>query len=629
MLARPAMIKVGAYLVLLLAFVLRVYRLGHQSIWWDEGYSIAISSSSLGELTKAAASDIHPPLYYYLLHFWMPLAGQSEFSVRFLSVVMSVLLVALLWSFGARLLGPRLATVGALLAAISPLYVAYAQEARMYTLETLLGMGSAYILFLLLKGKASPRWFWAAYVLVTVMALYADYFSAGVLVFENVFVLGWVAYNWRRGKPAAAGFMARWLLSQIALLLLYAPWLGIALGQVTGYGFGAITAPPLGSLPADIWHVLALGSQISLPTDAPLLYIVGAILMVGLFLRFLKEHQGREGNFPTVYLLSYLLVPLAGFVLALQFRPLYHPRYFLVATPPYYLLLAAALGGLWALWRGLGALGWVGLVSASALVLHAYYFDASFSKDDARSTIAFVEKEAEEDDLVLWVIPYPFQYYYRGKAPTQFLRVDPVNTAEELSKLSAGRKRIFWLTWRQSDLDPWQLVPFLLGKHGNKLGERDFIGYKVLWYSVPPQAVYHVPQLEDREVNFEDTFLLTGLRVEWKGELSSGEALWLTLSWRCLKKPSEDLKVYVHIKDGKGRIVGQDDRFLYNMRRVTTRFWKEGDVAFTFAAPVIRPGMPPGEYKVEIGLYSEKTWRRPPVVDGSDPVLVGSIRVGR
>ncbi|MBI2907295.1 MAG: glycosyltransferase family 39 protein [Chloroflexi bacterium] len=616
-------VRLFSYLILLLAFALRVFRLGYQSIWWDEGYSIAISSTSLAEATRATATDIHPPLYYYLLHFWMQAAGQSEFAVRFLSAALGVVLAASVMSFGSRLLGPRLGVVGAFLTAISPLHVAYGQETRMYTLETLLSLASAYLLFVLLAAPGS-RLVWAVYVFTTALALYADYFPVEVVVFEGIFVLGWVACNWRRTSDARR-FLFRWCLSQAAVVLLYVPWLGIALGQVAGYGFGAVSAPPILSLPADIWRVLALGAQFAVPGETSLLYTVGAIFIAGLAVRLLRQRE-----FPLLFLLCYLLVTLGAFVVALQFRPFYHPRYFLVTTPAYYLLLAAALGGLWRLRSGLGVLGWAALAGSSILVLNAYYFDPALAKDDARSAMAFVNQEAEEDDLVLWVTPHPYQYYYRGRAAARTLKVDPLTAAGELSALGRGKKRVFWVVWRYSHQDPWELAPFLLRKDGRQLGARDFTGYRVLWYATPPEGFYRLLRGEDREVNFEDALLLNGFQAEvGGGSIAGGEPLSVTLTWRSLKSGlAEDLKAYVHIKDSKGNIVGQDDRFLYNLRRLPTRFWREGEIAYSFAAPVIKPGTPRGEYQVEVGVYSEKTKQRLKAAALRGPGIGATIQVG-
>ena len=80
---------IGNFLVLLfvlaLAAFLRFYLLDGQSFWNDEGNSARIAERSLQLITEGAAGDIHPPLYYYLLHFWRGLFGSSEFALGSLS----------------------------------------------------------------------------------------------------------------------------------------------------------------------------------------------------------------------------------------------------------------------------------------------------------------------------------------------------------------------------------------------------------------------------------------------------------------------------------------------------------------------------------------------------------------
>ncbi len=64
--------------ILALAAFLRFYLLDGQSFWNDEGNSARIAERSLQLITEGAAGDIHPPLYYYLLHFWRGVFGSSE-----------------------------------------------------------------------------------------------------------------------------------------------------------------------------------------------------------------------------------------------------------------------------------------------------------------------------------------------------------------------------------------------------------------------------------------------------------------------------------------------------------------------------------------------------------------------
>jgi mannosyltransferase len=121
-----------------LAIVLRLYRLGAQSLWYDEAFSVYLARMNLGDITARTAADIQPPLYYYLLHFWMELAGDGEFAVRFLSLFFGVLTVPLMFVIARRLFNPAAAIFSALLALFSPLYLWYSQETRMYSLITFL-----------------------------------------------------------------------------------------------------------------------------------------------------------------------------------------------------------------------------------------------------------------------------------------------------------------------------------------------------------------------------------------------------------------------------------------------------------------------------------------------------------
>ena len=70
--------------LLWLAFALRAWKLGTQSLWYDEGYSAYLGAHlPLNEALDLTVGDIVPPLYYLLLRIWLPFAGTSEFSLRF------------------------------------------------------------------------------------------------------------------------------------------------------------------------------------------------------------------------------------------------------------------------------------------------------------------------------------------------------------------------------------------------------------------------------------------------------------------------------------------------------------------------------------------------------------------
>ena len=126
-------------IILPLAAALRLYRLSGQSLWADEGNSVALARLGFIEIAQRTAFDIHPPFYYWLLKGWISFFGDSEIGLRSLSVVLGIGLVFLVGMLGLRYFGAAAGMVAAGLAAVSPFQIYYAQETRMYMLLAVLG----------------------------------------------------------------------------------------------------------------------------------------------------------------------------------------------------------------------------------------------------------------------------------------------------------------------------------------------------------------------------------------------------------------------------------------------------------------------------------------------------------
>jgi uncharacterized membrane protein len=232
----------------LAAFLLRIFRLEHQSLWYDEAFSVYISRMSLGDITARTAADIQPPLYYYLLHFWMALTGETEFAVRFMSLLFGVLTVPLLFVTARRLFNQAAAIFSALLALFSPLYLWYSQETRMYSLITFLALLSSYSLLRALEG-ANRKW-WAAFVLASIAAVYTHYFAFAIIAFQLVYCIWRLLARPKRPASHASPLalpkgletlarlspshrhLLRSLASFVVIVVSFLPWLPFLLSQL-------------------------------------------------------------------------------------------------------------------------------------------------------------------------------------------------------------------------------------------------------------------------------------------------------------------------------------------------------------------------------------------------------------
>ena len=129
-------VAVGVGLVVAAGLILRFWT--RSGLWLDEALTVDIARLPLHEIPNALKHDGAPPLYYYLLHFWIVLFGQSNVAVRSLSGVIAVLTLPVAWLCGKRLGGRAVAWTMLVLLASAPFAVYYATESRMYALVILL-----------------------------------------------------------------------------------------------------------------------------------------------------------------------------------------------------------------------------------------------------------------------------------------------------------------------------------------------------------------------------------------------------------------------------------------------------------------------------------------------------------
>src|SRR3990172_5458754 len=99
----PLMLMIA---ILLLSAAVRFHRLGAQSLWNDEGATYDVAVRGLPDIAQAVAADVHVPVYFWGMHLWIGLAGETEFALRLFSALASLVGIALAYALGKRLYGP-------------------------------------------------------------------------------------------------------------------------------------------------------------------------------------------------------------------------------------------------------------------------------------------------------------------------------------------------------------------------------------------------------------------------------------------------------------------------------------------------------------------------------------------
>ena len=432
-------------LVLLGGSILRLSSLGSESLWFDEAYSVWVARHGVLWQFVQSTQRIFPPFYYMLLHVWLAL-GSSEFVVRLLSVLLGVLSLLAIYALAARLFNAVVGVISAFLLAISPLHIAYSQEARMYILLAVLGLGSAYCMLLILdEGK---RWHWLAYVLCTALAMNTHYFALFLVPFQNLFVFYLL---WRRRlRP---GLWWRWLLGQLGVGALSVVGLAGVFSSETTYWWGLL----------DTWHgaptlrdVLSTMFSFSLGTTVQnrLLYLGGLFIFGFCAVCSLVDVKKRRLVLDDGLLFAelYLLVPLGTVFVLSQFQSFWVLRYIFPFLPPWCMIVARGVERMPG--RVLRVLAIAAIVLASVWpIANLYRYQ---QKEDWRGAIGYICALEEPGDVIILVdedIWLPFEHYYRGATPRVGISrgvTDRDLLAARIGPLLATDRRI-WLVLSHTD----------------------------------------------------------------------------------------------------------------------------------------------------------------------------------
>jgi mannosyltransferase len=476
--------------VTLAVLALNIRTLTLQSLWFDEGLSVAFAARPLSQVISTLIhQDLHPPLYYLVLHWWMALAGNSEWAVRMPSALAAVLLVPLAYATVREVSGgPRessdtwaaVAVAAATFIGASPFLAYYAQEARMYSTAATLSLAALWAFLRAARRQDSGSW--GLFGLLLAAGAYTQYFSAFLV---PAFLLYAIVLDRRLLRNA--------LGSTILAFVLYLPWLKPAYLQI-----GRLLRVPdyWVSTSIDLSQFAQSLSDAFLPNVSTALGLAGVVAAIGLVLRFAHQRNyrltPRTRRGALVFLT--LMIPLLLTYATVAVAPKFAARYTITVTAPAYLCAIMLLHPVinhrakWA--RGLLCLAAVAVLTVSLRSMLAVIEGRENPRDDVRALAAYLTDNAQAEDAILLVenAPYALQYYYRGQAPVVGLHVgvgfDPA--VQFLNRLLGdGPRRVWLVLWHHEFADPSDLAVTELLRAGREahINER-FRGHQLRAFDI-------------------------------------------------------------------------------------------------------------------------------------------------
>lgn len=626
-----AAFRFAALALCALAFGLRWYALGWQSLWYDEALSVSIAAAPLSALVgRLASQDVHPPLYFVLLHGWMLGAGMGEAAVRALSAWWSTLAVAAMIVVGVRLAGRATGLAAGALACASPLMVYYGQETRMYALLSALALLTAYAF---LRAAAGQRRWWLLAALAAAGSLWTHLAAALLFLAFNGWYLGRVLAHvgrspaiWSARDGAAAAVRMRlalvrlaaglqreraWLLSQGGALLLFAPWLPVAVTRLRTYA-SPVHGGALGWMLEQTAIVYSFGESVVglavVPGTADFAWqdALARRLLVPFLAAFALGMVVLRRRLP--FLLCWLLIP-AGGIMALALREHgFDARYLIGSAPAFLLLVAAGLAYLWrtARRRLLAAPLSVAVAGSFAYALANLYANPVYARDDNRAVVQTLAQQAVPGAAVILdgnFLP-PFSYYAHGRWPVLDVTA-PLTSAPAAAHLLAGfttgRPEVWLALWHDYYTDPHRLAWNWLLQH---YYASDWIDvnddFKLLRFDALPAA-----GLQPADATFANAVQLVGYTARVLPGGPAG-AVQVDLYWRTVDELADDDAIALHVLDGAGNVyasaIGPPAA-----GRLPMTSWAVGDQYHTSAQLPLAAWTAPGGYRLQVQLVEPET----------------------
>ncbi len=600
--------------LLALALGVRLWKLGDQSLWFDEAMTVFWASQPVARILHVGltlSQDPHPPLYYLLARALVSLRPY-EVWLRLPSVVWGVLTVWAGMRVARLMVGTRMAWfVGAFLA-LNPTLVWYSQEARMYAqaIALLLIAWWLWLRFLQQPHIASG----VGYLLAVLAAIYSYVLS---LIWLPAQVLAWLfVVRQGRRRVQAAGFLG--LAGGLSLPIAWQAW---------RHSGKTVLPHPVGQLPGALWHLwLAwLLGKWNAPTWVSV--GVGGLTLILLLVALGWPDPERRSHW---WVISGGIPLLVGIVLAHRdVIVLAEVRYLLIALPGLVLAWAYALQRLAERWLWPAQILAVLLLLSQGMALPSNWVPAH-RREDWRYTAQYLERHMGPKDAILIHPDYvrvALEIYLNPALPRyapfhDYVR--PGHVAAPLTGLAERYDTVWLVESHTQTFDPKHLVSHWLASRFPLVTAQYPNGIVLQGYATHYRYAdlpIHIPRLG---VSFKNGLQLVGCRI-WDTRLRARDdrahppSGWVHVSlyWEARHPLGGDVRPLVWLADRRGvwgaRLVRRQDVW----HRYQSSRWPVGEVVRDEEDINLNPATPAGRYTVLVGLQRPNGEHVP--TDGGQP----------
>ncbi|MBN2180473.1 MAG: glycosyltransferase family 39 protein [Sedimentisphaerales bacterium] len=454
--------NVHILVITIIAFLLRIFMLGNQSLWIDEAtiYLQTKVDSVFLVYSKVFGQVGHiGPLFHILNYLFSQLFGYSEWALRMPSAIYGTVSVVLVYKIAEALKNNRVALYSSILMAFSPVHVWYSQEARMYSLWIMLILFTVLLFIKILK--AEKFWLWILFTVFASLSIWAFLNSIFVFLSLGLYLL----ISIKKYKRQLCFYCVCMFIVFASYLPGIMPWLTKGHDSIIStigsarkttifdflYAFyvfnvGTTFGPSLVTIRALLKQLGATSAAWKILSQYGLLIIPSMLLYGFMFIYSTYKaiiNRKIENN---LFLLVMLFIPLLIiFGLTVFSNSLtFNIRYILCALPFYIILLSTALER-FRKWQRRTILCFMLFFSVFSIFNH--YFKAEYSKIDFRSVVKYLNDNMTDNDGAIIIhegASLLLRYYDQTEKLNQY-SIPRQNAFQTASSIADGSNKIFYV----------------------------------------------------------------------------------------------------------------------------------------------------------------------------------------
>lgn len=387
----------------------------HENIWFDESYSVSIARHSFSEIWNITGHDVHPPLYYWILHIIWMIFGDQNIAFRLFSVLAIAILGVLGYTHIRKDFGEKVGMLFSFLVYFLPVICIYSQEIRMYSLAYLLVTIMAIYAYRFYKSVKDKNVMknqnknLIIFAIFSILSCYTHYYALATAGLINLILFIFLIKNVLKArkqkdldikdKKEISKPLKKFIIAAIIQVILYIPWLLFLIEQMTRVGGGFWIQLNLNTLIEVPSFQFRVQTDSTINATAIISLIVSILLYIYIGYRIYKAKKNKEKILPAVIsIIIYITVIAAVLIISLIGSPILVGRYLLTLTGLYIFVFAFFMAK--------EERKWVTKMICAIILILSFIGNYNTIKNNYDTTnqevMSFMEENIQKGDIIIY-----------------------------------------------------------------------------------------------------------------------------------------------------------------------------------------------------------------------------------